>query len=278
MRVRLGEGFEQVCREMMRVLRHRGLIFCVTLLCVAGLARLGWWQLCRAAEKEALQSAILAQASSPVLRNAELMLTDADADAKSQLHQRVHLRGHWQADATVYLDNRPMSGRVGFIVLTPLKLEGRHEAIAVQRGWIPRNASQRTLLVPVATPATLVEVEGLLAPAPSALFELGGAGQSVGAEAGVGAGVGSGVGVGAAAIRQNISLAAYGQATGLRLMPLSVRQQAPVEAPFVRDWPSPVVNVQKHYGYAFQWFAMCALVVGLYVWFQLIQPWRARTQ
>jgi surfeit locus 1 family protein len=105
----------------------------------------------------------------------------------------------------------------------------------------------------------LVEVEGRLAPEPSALLELGGAAQAVGA------------------IRQNINLAAYGRATGLDLMPLSVQQQAPVEAPFVRDWPSPVVNVQKHYGYAFQWFAMCALVVGLYVWFQLIQPWRVRT-
>ena len=39
-------------------------------------------------------------------------------------------------------------------------------------------------------------------------------------------------------------------------------------------WPAPAVNVQKHYGYAFQWFAMSALVVGLYVWFQLIRPQR----
>ncbi len=238
----------------MSLFRHRVFMLCITFLAAAGLARLGWWQLGRAAEKEALQTAITAQAAQPTLGNAELNANDGS----TQLHQRVLLRGHWQAAVTVYLDNRPMSGRVGFIVVTPLRLEGRSEAIAVQRGWIPRDALDRTRLLPVATPDTLVEVDGRLAPEPSALLELQASAQ------------------GPSQIRQNLSLAAYSLEAGARLMPLTVLQQTPVEAPFVRDWPSPVVNVQKHYGYAFQWFAMCALVVGLYVWFQLIRPFRVR--
>ncbi|MEO5695997.1 MAG: SURF1 family protein, partial [Burkholderiaceae bacterium] len=28
----------------------------------------------------------------------------------------------------------------------------------------------------------------------------------------------------------------------------------------------------KHYGYAFQWFALSALMTGLYVWFRLVRP------
>jgi surfeit locus 1 family protein len=32
--------------------------------------------------------------------------------------------------------------------------------------------------------------------------------------------------------------------------------------------------VQKHYGYAFQWFALCALIGGLHVWFRIIRPRR----
>jgi surfeit locus 1 family protein len=35
-----------------------------------------------------------------------------------------------------------------------------------------------------------------------------------------------------------------------------------------------VLDVSKHQGYAFQWFALCALISGLYVWFQLIRPRR----
>jgi surfeit locus 1 family protein len=35
--------------------------------------------------------------------------------------------------------------------------------------------------------------------------------------------------------------------------------------------------VHKHYGYAFQWFALALLVIGLYVWFQVLQPRLTRT-
>ncbi|MCY7369684.1 MAG: hypothetical protein LH479_02135, partial [Polaromonas sp.] len=37
----------------------------------------------------------------------------------------------------------------------------------------------------------------------------------------------------------------------------------------LRDWPAPNVGVEKHYGYAFQWFGLCALTVVLYGWFQV---------
>ena len=42
-----------------------------------------------------------------------------------------------------------------------------------------------------------------------------------------------------------------------------------------RHWPPPAVDVHKHYGYAFQWFALAALILGLYVWFQVLAPFRA---
>ena len=37
-----------------------------------------------------------------------------------------------------------------------------------------------------------------------------------------------------------------------------------------RDWDAPDTGVDKHHGYAFQWFALCALLVGLYAWFQWV--------
>jgi len=36
------------------------------------------------------------------------------------------------------------------------------------------------------------------------------------------------------------------------------------------------VDVSKHHGYAFQWFALCALVALLYLWFQILVPRRKR--
>ena len=40
----------------------------------------------------------------------------------------------------------------------------------------------------------------------------------------------------------------------------------------LRQWPAVAIDVGKHHGYAFQWFALCALITGLYVWFQLLRP------
>ncbi len=42
----------------------------------------------------------------------------------------------------------------------------------------------------------------------------------------------------------------------------------------VRHWPAPATDVQKHYGYAVQWFAIAAGIVFLYVWHRFIRPGR----
>ena len=38
-----------------------------------------------------------------------------------------------------------------------------------------------------------------------------------------------------------------------------------------RDWPVVGTGVDKHYGYAFQWFGLCGLMALLYVWFQIVR-------
>lgn len=231
------------------MLSRRGwLVLVATLLAAALTARLGIWQLDRAAQKLSLQAAINAQAERPALVNAEL--------GGASLHRRVVLRGRWVAESTVWLDNRPMDGRAGFFVVTPLRLTGRDDAILVQRGWAPRNMADRKQLPPLVTPAGEVEVSGRLAASPSRLYELG-----QGASG---------------AIRQNLDAATFAAESGLRLLPLTVLQTADGTAAAVdgllRHWAAPELGLHTHYGYAFQWFALCALILVLYVWFQLIRP------
>ncbi len=224
---------------------RRWLVLLATVLAAALTARLGWWQLDRAAQKLGLQAAMDAQARQPLLGNAAL-----DAAA---LHRRVELHGRWVESRTVWLDNRPMDGRAGFYVVTPLQLAGRSEAILVQRGWAPRDAADRSRLPPLTTPAGEISVQGRLAAAPSRLYELG-AGQG-------------------GAIRQNLDPAAFAQESGLALLPMTVVQTAAdTDDGLLRHWPAPDLGLHKHYGYAFQWFALCALILILYVWFQLIRP------
>lgn len=221
-------------------------------LLMAGLTfSLGQWQLRRAAEKVALQAAISAQARLPALDNRALLAT---RDVTTVVHRQALLQGVWQEAHTVYLDNRPMGGRSGFWVVTPLALEGGRPWILVQRGWVPRDFNDRTRLPVVPTPPGLVSVAGRMAPPPSKLYEFTG-------EPG-------------GRIRQNLDVAGFGAEIGEPLMAVSLLQTGAASEGLLRDWPAPTVGVDKHYGYAFQWFGLCALVVGLYLWFQLISPRR----
>ncbi len=248
---------------------RRLLVLIAAVLCASVTARLGIWQLDRAQQKLALQAQIQSRGALSVLPQADLAHTARQAEA--QHYRPVRLQGRWLADRTVHLDNRQMDARQGFFVITPLLL-APGDAVLVQRGWRPRDFNDRSLLAPLATPAGEVSVNGRIAPPPSKLFALGGA------ETG--------------AIRQNLDVAALAAEIGIALRPLSVQQldtlpgtpPAATAVPTVqaagdtllRHWPLPAVDVGKHHGYAFQWFALSALITGLYVWFQLLRPRRVR--
>lgn len=218
---------------------------------------LGQWQLRRAAQKEGIQTAINAKNTLPALDARSLAATENIAD---EVYRKVVLQGVWQSAHTVYLDNRPMSGKTGFWVMTPLALQDTGQVILVQRGWVARDFSDRTRLPEVTTPTGRVTVEGRIAPPPSKLYEFKGADTG--------------------SIRQNLDLAAFSLETGLPLLEVSLLQTGAPSEGLIREWAAPNLGVDKHYGYAFQWFGLFALVVGLYVWFQIILPFRAplRTQ
>lgn len=227
----------------------------VTLAALLGVAvtlSLGRWQLGRAAEKQAWQASIDARARLPVLDPRGLV---GVPDSSELLHRRVEAVGHWVPEHTVFLDNRQMNGRPGFFVLTPLRLDNG-AVVLVQRGWAPRNFEDRTRVPQIAMPAGLVRVQGRIAPAPSKLYDMG--------EAGTGA------------IRQNLDLTQFRAETGLALLAVSIQQAGPSGDGLTRDWPQISSGVDKHHGYAFQWFGLSALITLLYVWFQIVRRYQQR--
>ena len=191
------------------------LISAVALICVAVTASLGFWQLGRAAQKQAVFDAITRQQALQPWHNAQLAAEVAlaansagEAQKAHLLHRPVQLQGQWLAEQTLFLDNRQMQGRPGFWVLTPLRLPGEQGVVLVQRGWAPRDFQERTRLPDVVTPAGNVQIHGHVAAAVARLYEFAPAGE----------------GEGASRIRQNLALAAYGAETGLPLLPLVVVQ------------------------------------------------------
>ncbi len=221
---------------------------------VATTASLGSWQLRRAEEKATLQAR-----RDAALAVAPVDLAGAPADAAALDGRRVEARGTFDAARTVFLDNRTHRGVAGFHVLAPMRLEGGERTVMVLRGWIARDAAERTRLPPLRTPDGPVRVEGVAIaelPQPVLLGEAGGAAEADGR------------------ILQRYDAIAYARWSGLAPMPVVVRQLSELPDGLVRDWVVPGSGVDKHRGYAFQWFAMAAATLALWLWFGVLRPAR----
>ncbi len=151
-------------------------VLVATVSLMALTARLGVWQLDRAQTKLAMQDQLQANARLPALTASAL--PETAEGIQSSLYRPLQVQGRWLPQATVYLNNRPMQGAVGFWVMTPLRLDdGR--VLLVQRGWLPRNTQDRLRIAPYQTIEERVEVRGRLALEPSRLMELGTSGDGV---------------------------------------------------------------------------------------------------
>lgn len=222
----------------------------LALLGVGLTGALGLWQLGRAQQKLDQQAAQQRAERLPVLRNAELAHTPSLEGGR----RLAVLRGRWLPERQIWLDNRAHDRRNGTLLLTPLALEGRQEVIWVQRGWQERSPGLHAVPPWPATPAGVLEVQGLLRPQASQV-------KAFGAES-------------AGPLRQNLDLSASAAQLGRPVLPWVLWQTGPACAPLRCDWPAPDSGVHKHWGYAAQWFALAALILGLYVWFQFLKPAR----
>ena len=231
----------------------RWLVWLGAVVAMAGTARLGLWQLDRAAQKTALRAAWTARAQLPALPAAELA-RDAAA-AQSQEHRRIAVQGHWAREHTLFLDNRIRDGVAGFVVVTPLVI-GNGDAVLVQRGWVPRDPNDRAHLPAVASPDGTVTIDARIAPWPSARLALSSVEEGP--------------------IRQNLDRAQLAREAKVALRPLSLLQLSDSGDAMRRDWPEPPTDVAKHQGYALQWFAMSALIAGLALWHGFIRPRRGQ--
>jgi len=163
------------------------------------------------------------------------------ADAAALEFRKALVKGEFDKNWPIYLDNRPHDGAAGFYLLMPLKISGTNLHILVARGWLPRNAADRTRLPKIVTPDGQIELLGTVRRNPGHLLQLG-AKQSV--QPG--------------SIVQNISIAEFEMASRMKMQPILLEQISDTHDGLIRDWPRPSAGVDTHYGYAFQWYALAA--------------------
>jgi cytochrome oxidase assembly protein ShyY1 len=222
--------------------RFRTIPFLATLALVTLGILLGNWQVRRAAEKTALQARLAQRTALP-----PLVLDGRPVDRAAIEYRRVIATGEFIADWPVFLDNRPLEGRTGFVLLMPFRIAGSNEAVLVARGWLPRDPAAHDRVPQVATPAGRTTIEGLAVLHPARVMELGTAPPPR-----------------PNAIMQNLDPAGFARASGLSVLPVLVEQTG-FDPALIRKWPAPAVDVDRNKGYAFQWYALAAMAFLFFV-------------
>lgn len=241
------------------------------LVVVAALtARLGFWQLSRAAQKQEIAASVASGREAGFLQ-----LEPGTPQTELVAWRQAAARGVWLPDYTVLLNNRNQEGKPGYWVVTPLCLQSLdapepevagaplavdcERAVAVLRGWVPRPAPGASADVLPAIP-TLPQVEtidGDLLERIPRLFDLA----LLQGEEAAGPALEFGIAERIPLV-QNLELEAYAEATGLELLPVVLQQVRGSGSPaLVRNWAGPPVDVNQHRGYALQWFSFSAIAL-----------------
>lgn len=217
----------------------------LAVVCAFGLARMGWWQLDRAAHKQALLDGIERAASAPLVPLAEL-----DADSQQARFRAVGVRGEFLADRQVLLDNQMRDGRPGVRAYVPLRPANEQRLLLVDRGWLPW--PDRAQPPPLATvPVGWQYLEGVLLDPPGAGLRLGPAAAA-----------------GWPLLVTRIDLDQIERRLDLPLLDFVLEDRAAPRAQSIR---AQMLPPERHRGYALQWFGLSLTVLVIYC----VLAWRA---
>jgi surfeit locus 1 family protein len=206
---------------------------------------LGYWQLGRAREKQALFDAFMQGSQDTV---------DASGLGFDELarYQHVRLRGSYDATRQILLDNMPsVTGRPGFRVLTPFERSDGRGWVLVDRGWVPLGAT-RADLPDVAVGVREREVSGILDVLPIPGMRVGPAATPGSADW--------------PRVLLFPTEADVESVLGVDVEPRIVLLDAGAPDGFERKWrPALGFGPERHLGYAIQWFAFALVAMVIFI-------------
>jgi len=210
------------------------------MLLIALFARLGIWQLDRAAEKNALAEAFASPAS----------VTEVSPGLEPEPYQPIAASGHYLADRQVLIENIVNNGRIGYYAITPLEISADQPLLLVNRGWIPKSPEQ-TALPDLSLADGRRRISGRAGRLPRVGIRPG------------------------EAFADRLSWPRVGvwptyqemaAEIGRDVLPFVLLLDPDQESGFARQWQPRESGSSTHYGYAFQWFAMAIAVAALLGW------------
>lgn len=212
----------------------------------AFLCGLGFWQLDRAAGKEERQAAF--EARRAVVLD-EAVLNEAGSGGEAPEFARVDLEGRYDPSRQFLQDNRTHRGQAGYYVLTPFRTAG-HRAVLVNRGWVPAGPD-RAVLPDVGAPGGEQRLRGTVRLPREGLYVLGDTGYAA---------------AGWPRVVQRVEIDAMRRSLGYPIAAWLVALDPDAPHGYVREWKAaPGPSPDRHRGYAFQWFALAAALLAIWV-------------
>ena len=204
----------------------------------AFLVSLGFWQLERADDKRSIEASIK-QANT-----GSVELIKKEEGLQSKEYYEVRLQGKYLSDKQFIYDNQIVDQVSGYYVLTPYALEGQSKAILINRGFIPWNG-RRDKLADIVIGQETREIKVQISK-PIKRMEL----------------KPSEVGIQFPALIQSIDIQDMADRAKVDFSSVIGLLDASASNGFIRKWEPYTGSIEKHIGYAVQWFLM-ALVLAI---------------
>lgn len=218
-----------------------------TLLVFPLLLSLGFWQLDRADQRQAIVDAYESRDERPAID-----LNDVDVPPDEAAPTNTTASGRFDSRRQLLLDNQLHRGEVGYHVLTPFHIDNGERLILVDRGWVPAGDS-RADLPDVAVDESPRSVTGFVDQGPPSGLRLGGMADGE---------------TGWPLRIQYLDYDALETHLGDELMPRVLRLDPDAPDGFVRAWGPAFregYGPERNHGYAVQWFGLAAALAVIFL-------------
>lgn len=220
----------------------------LTLVLLPLLVSLGFWQLHRADEKQALAEAFAARQAAPPAPLQSLW----QAPGAELGFRLVTVTGRFDPAHYLLLDNRVRDGRFGYEVVAVLDIAGSDRSVLVNRGWVPGDPGRRTL-PEIEQPTGEVTLRASIYVPPGDPYLLGeqaldGSWPLV-----------------LQALEMGKLEGALQQRLGRDFFAWSLRLADDDPSALTAGWAAVNVKPARHTGYAVQWFTMAAVLLLVFL-------------
>ena len=205
---------------------------------------LGLWQLDRADEKRQIERDVNSAVEKPAV-----VINEVSGNLKLEIYRKAIISGQYDSDHQFLWDNKTHQGRPGFHVLTPFLIDGQANAVIVNRGWVPM-LGRRDQLPDVEVTQETVTISGVIKD-PSNTIQLAEKRDLSGTKF--------------PHIVQAFEPSDFGAELGLTFLPVMIELAKDEQHGYIREWKPYFGKIDRHNGYALQWFLMALITLFLFV-------------